>query len=713
MDAKFNGGRNFDLLTGSSPEINHPGTPLPHINYDLGSSVFSHHFDDSPSSSAASHEEDGEGDNRRSSFASMETTAKRLDYMLDFLDRKLSSAPPANTAAASNSASRNSGLEEFTGRRGGTGIFKLPPRAAVHPERPPSIEVRPHPLRESQIGRFLRTIVATPTHLWAGGEQSLRVWDLNRDLYSAGNEGEDAELDTAPFYESVAEISHTLCMVADEANFLVWSGHSDGRIRCWKLPPTGGGSRGASSRTRFRESISWQAHSGPVLSIAISSYGDLWSGSEGGSIKVWPWDAIERSLSLSAEERQIASSSVERSYMEPQNQVNQSGFANSLGADVKHLLPDHSKQTLWSASYYSFALWDARTRELLRVFNVDGQVDSRAEVLHQDLSIDSPSSARKDKVQSPISFFQRSRNAIMGAADAVLRAATKGAFGDDNRKTEALVSTMDGVIWTGCTSGLLICWDGNGNRTKDVQYHSFPVQCVCSYGRRMWVGYTSGTIQVLDLEGNLIGSWRAHSSPIMKLTVGAEFVFSLAIHGGIRGWSVTSPGPLDGILQMELSRKEFLYSRIESMNILAGTWNVGEGRASCDSLKAWLGDAASSASIVVIGLQEVEMGAGFLAMSAAKETVGLEGTAVGQWWLEMIEKTLDEASSFERVGSRQLAGLLIAVWVKKDLKVHAGDVDVAAVPCGFGRAIGNKVFLPFFCFIDMSMLVVKYFYSVT
>lgn len=28
----------------------------------------------------------------------------------------------------------------------------------------------------------------------------------------------------------------------------------------------------------------------------------------------------------------------------------------------------------------------------------------------------------------------------------------------------------------------------------------------------------------------------------------------------------------------------------------------------------------------------------------------------------MIGKTLDEGSTFERVGSRQLAGLLIAVW---------------------------------------------------
>lgn len=33
--------------------------------------------------------------------------------------------------------------------------------------------------------------------------------------------------------------------------------------------------------------------------------------------------------------------------------------------------------------------------------------------------------------------------------------------------------------------------------------------------------------------------------------------------------------------------------------------------------------------------------------------------------------------------------------VRKNLRTHAGDIDAAAVPCGFGRAIGNKVYLCF------------------
>lgn len=267
---------------------------------------------------------------------------------------------------------------------------------------------------------------------------------------------------------------------------------------------------------------------------------------------------------------------------------------------------------------------DARTRELLKLFNIDGQIENMSSI--QDSLMEEEVrmkfvSGLKEKPQNSFNFFQRSRNAILGAADAVRRVAAKGAFGDDNRRTETLITTIDGMVWTGFSNGLLVQWDGNGNRLQEFQYHSFAVQCLCTFGSRIWVGYVSGHMQVLDLTGNLLGGWVAHSGALIDLAVGAGYVFTLANHGGIRGWSVTSPGPLDHILLSELAGKEFLYTRLENLKILAGTWNVGQGRASPDSLISWLCSAAADIDIVVVGLQEVEMGAGFLAVSAAKETV--------------------------------------------------------------------------------------------
>ncbi|XP_057491389.1 type I inositol polyphosphate 5-phosphatase 12 isoform X2 [Actinidia eriantha] len=584
-------------------------------------------------------------------------------------------------------------LPEFVASGGGAGIFKAPNRAAVHPGRPPCLELRPHPLRETQVGKFLRTIACTDDQLWAGQESGIRVWELE-DAYEPGigigGRARRGDEDAAPFYES-ANTSPTTCLIVDSASKLVWSGHKDGKIRSWRIDHP-------LDDAPFKDGLSWQAHRGPVLSLVITSPGDIWSGSEGGVIKIWPWESIDKSLSLSPEERHMAALLVERSSIDLRSQVTVNGVCSISSSDVKCLLSDIVRSRVWAAGSLSFSMWDARTRELVRVYNIDGQIENRVDMspvqdqaVEDEMNVKFVSKSKKEKSQGT-SFLQRSRNAIMGAADAVRRVATKGAgaFVEDTKRTEALVLTADGMIWSGCSNGWLVQWDGNGNRLQDFHYHPCAVQCFCSLGSRIWVGYVSGMVQVLDLEGNLIAGWVAHSSPVIKLVVGRGLVFSLATHGGIRGWNISSPGPLDNILRSDLAGKELIYTRQENIKILVGTWNVGQGRASHEALMSWLGSAVSDVGIVVVGLQEVEMGAGFLAMSAAKETVGLEGSAIGQWWQDTIGKTLDEGSTFERVGSRQLAALLIAIWVRKPLRTHVGDLDVGAVACGLGRAIGNK-----------------------
>ncbi|XP_058184253.1 type I inositol polyphosphate 5-phosphatase 12 isoform X2 [Rhododendron vialii] len=584
-------------------------------------------------------------------------------------------------------------MPEFVAAGGGTGIFKAPSRAAVHPSRPTCLELRPHPLRETQVGKFLRTIACTDSQLWAGQESGIRVWSLS-DAYEPGigmgGRARRGDEDAAPFQES-GNTSPTMCLVIDSASKLVWSGHKDGKIRSWKMDQP------LDDESAFKEGLSWQAHRGPIISMVITSHGDIWSGSEGGAIKIWSWEAIEKSLSLSPEERHMAALLVERSGIDLRSQVTVNGVCSISSSDVKCLLSDNVRSKVWAAGSLSFSLWDARTRELLKVYNLDGQAENRVDMpsvqdqaVEDEMNVKFVSKSKKEKSQN--SFLQRSRNAIMGAADAVRRVATKGAgaFVDDNKKTEALVLTADGMIWSGCSNGILVQWDGNGNRLQDFHYHPYAVQSFCTLGSRIWVGYVSGMVMVLDLEGNMVAGWIAHSSPVIKLAIGREYVFSLATHGGIRGWNISSPGPLDNIIRTDLAGKELLYTRKENAKLLVGTWNVGQGRASHDALMAWLGSAVADVGIVVVGLQEVEMGAGFLAMSAAKETVGLEGSSVGQWWQDTIGKTLDEGTTFERVGSRQLAALLIGIWVRKTLRPHVGDLDVAAVACGLGRAIGNK-----------------------
>ncbi|XP_047311089.1 type I inositol polyphosphate 5-phosphatase 12-like isoform X2 [Impatiens glandulifera] len=574
----------------------------------------------------------------------------------------------------------------------GTGIFSVPNRPTFHPERPPYLELRPHPLRETQLRTFLRTIACTESQLWAGQESGVRVWNLS-DAHKPGS-GTDGQArrgdqDAAPFYES-RSTSPTMCLIIDSSCKLVWSGHKDGMIRSWNMDQT-------IYDNPFKEGcLAWQAHAGSVLCMAISSYGDLWSGSEGGVIKIWPWDAIEKSLSVSPEERHMTASLVERSGIDIRSQVTVNGVCNISSSDVRSLLADNARAKVWAAGALSFSLWDARSRELLKVYNVDGQIENIIDMpslthdqpVEDELNVKFVSKSRKDKSKRN-SILQCSRNAIMVAADAVLRVATKGAVVEDAKRTEALILTADGMIWSGCANGVLVQWDGNGNRLKNFHHHPCAVKCFCTLGTRIWVGYVNGMVQLLDLEGNLIAGWVAHNGPVIKLAIGFGYVFSLANHGGIRGWNISSPGSHDNILRLELARKEHMYTRRENIRILIGTWNVGERKGSNEALMTWLGSAANDAGIVVVGCQEVDMGAGFLAMSVAREAVG-EGSSIGKWWQDALGKALNEGTTFERVGSRELAGLVIAIWVRKTLRPHVGDLDVAAVACGLGRVIGNK-----------------------
>lgn len=87
--------------------------------------------------------------------------------------------------------------------------------------------------------------------------------------------------------------------------------------------------------------------------------GDLWSGSEGGVIKIWPWESVEKSLSLSPEERHMAALLVERSFIDLRSQVTVNGVCSISSQEVKCLLSDHVRARVWCAGPLSFSLWYA------------------------------------------------------------------------------------------------------------------------------------------------------------------------------------------------------------------------------------------------------------------------------------------------------------------------------------------------------------------
>lgn len=174
-----------------------------------------------------------------------------------------------NTGYEYTTSSDGQSLPEFIGDDSNAAeIFKAPRRAAVHPNRPPFLELRPHPLRETQVGKFLRTIESTETQLWAGEECGVRVWKLS-DAYEAGigvgGRARRGDEEAAPFYESVST-APAMCLAIDCGSKLVWSGHKDGKIRSWNMDEE-------LTDDPFQQGLCWQAHRASVLTLVISSYG--------------------------------------------------------------------------------------------------------------------------------------------------------------------------------------------------------------------------------------------------------------------------------------------------------------------------------------------------------------------------------------------------------------------------------------------------------
>lgn len=72
---------------------------------------------------------------------------------------------------------------------------------------------------------------------------------------------------------------------------------------------------------------------------------------------MWPWESVEKSLSLSPEERHMAALLVERSFIDLRSQVTVNGVCNISSSDVKVLLSDNVRAKMWASTSLSFSLW--------------------------------------------------------------------------------------------------------------------------------------------------------------------------------------------------------------------------------------------------------------------------------------------------------------------------------------------------------------------
>ncbi|CAL9167176.1 unnamed protein product [Musa hybrid cultivar] len=144
--------------------------------------------------------------------------------------------------------------------------------------------------------------------------------------------------------------------------------------------------------------------------------------------------------------------------------------------------------------------------------------------------------------------------------------------------------------------------------------------------------------------------------------------------------------------------------------MFVSTWNVGGIPPTDDlDLEDWLDTGKSSYDIYVLGFQEI-------VPLSTRNVLGPEKNQISMKWKSLIGETLNKslhdrkriqkceplehhkdghhkeskAREFRCVVSKQMVGILVSVWVRKDLRNYISNPRVSCIGCGIMGCLRNK-----------------------
>lgn len=258
----------------------------------------------------------------------------------------------------------------------------------------------------------------------------------------------------------------------------------------------------------------------------------------------------------------------------------------------------------------------------------------------------------------------------------------------------AMAAPQNDTVWIGHLDGSVDIYTGAGKIIDKISLN-VHLTCMAVIGREVWIGTSGGEIMRISSEGRAIrGTFKAHKAPIKSMTQVGTRAYSLGADGSISGWSVAqSHDSNKSCWEKYKILGPPCFSRI-SLGILAVTWNCGESRPEISSpFFRWIQQHSSDKSLIVVSLQEVEMGGASVALAAAKETLSTKsqekGNANAQFWVHALSNALGSRYWYN-VSMRQLSGMLVMVFAKSDLSPSLGEVHTTSVACGILGVGGNK-----------------------
>eukprot|EP00890_Picochlorum_soloecismus_P001963 jgi/Picsp_1/2768/NSC_00996-R1_type i inositol- -trisphosphate 5-phosphatase 12-like len=563
-------------------------------------------------------------------------------------------------------------------------------------------------------------------------KRSLLMFSKHKDSLGMNNEDNDA----APSSELLG-VSHgankskqVTCTCMDHSRDILWVADKEGWISGHDMDSV----RKRDFQMKDSMVSHWCAYRvGYVTAMTITAIGELWTGSNRGVLRAWSHTSF-----VSCKKTGSSKAIIPR-------ELRKNSFDRAHSGEILSLQCAANGHIVWSASSRAVLLWDAgsgicfgtlnsqswipiipRKTFLLEqtgVASIDISTGMETDPLsgavlwrpsiedydycHQQQESWAAASERgvselaerlTEGAGKAVKMFGKIGGKLAGASTSVRSLESHEGFTDLSGIISAskadivtMISTANDEIWLGYRDGLLEVFSSSGKLlcTKSLKV---AISCMYEIGEHLWIGGECGNILAIDLSSyDIDKNFKAHKSGIQSIAQVGTRAYTLARDGSITGWTV---GQSSSILQGERFAKIGPECcKRTSVSILAVTWNVGESRPPMTSpFFRWIKENCVEKSIVVVSLQEVEMGGTSVALAAARETLASKsqerGNANAQFWVNAIASSLGR--DWYNVSLRQLSGMLIAVFAKKDLMYNLGDIHTSSVACGILGVGGNK-----------------------
>ncbi|XP_075460875.1 type II inositol 1,4,5-trisphosphate 5-phosphatase isoform X1 [Ascaphus truei] len=168
----------------------------------------------------------------------------------------------------------------------------------------------------------------------------------------------------------------------------------------------------------------------------------------------------------------------------------------------------------------------------------------------------------------------------------------------------------------------------------------------------------------------------------MKADITEEMVRSASVMTANKAemLPITKFGLRDNLIKSELLKKEHTYTSIHNYRFFVGTYNVN-GQSPKENLQPWLSGEPEPPDVYCVGFQELDL---------SKEAFFWNDTPKEEEWFKAVSDGLHPEAKYAKIKLIRLVGIMLLLYVKKELAAHVSEVQAETVGTGIMGRMGNK-----------------------